>query len=55
LCQICESQGIRNQFYPNFNCLAFHFADAHYVCPHRDCCHNHLRLTFCYRGGAGIA
>lgn len=43
LCQICG--GTQNQFYPNFRCLASHFAEQHYVCPHPDCAHDGHRLT----------
>eukprot|EP00930_Biecheleria_cincta_P037860 TRINITY_DN26011_c0_g1_i1.p1 TRINITY_DN26011_c0_g1~~TRINITY_DN26011_c0_g1_i1.p1 ORF type:complete len:1132 (-),score=214.51 TRINITY_DN26011_c0_g1_i1:142-3537(-) len=43
LCQICGGQ--QNQFYPNFRCLASHFAELHYVCPHPDCAHDGHRLT----------
>lgn len=33
-----------NEFYSNFRCLALHYAEAHHVCPHKDCLRSGFRL-----------
>ncbi|CAK9043154.1 unnamed protein product [Durusdinium trenchii] len=45
LCQLCDSLGLKNEFYLNLKCLSRHYQEKHYVCAHKDCAQGGYRQT----------
>lgn len=45
LCNLCERQGRRGEYYRDYGSLSLHYEEKHFVCNHEDCRRDSYRLV----------